>query len=44
MVDNLGRWTPEPDYSAYPKEKWCDMDGESSYGYVLVNGGVLQRI
>lgn len=26
MVDNLGRWTPEPDYSTYPKEKWCDMD------------------
>lgn len=26
MVDWFGRWTPESDYSTYPKEKWCDMD------------------
>ena len=26
MVDNMGHWTPEVDYSMYPKEKWCDMD------------------
>ena len=26
MVDNFGRWTEEKDYSAYPKEKWCDYD------------------
>ena len=26
MVDTLGRWTEEEDYSTYPKEKWCDYD------------------
>lgn len=26
MIDNYGRWTPEEDYSTYPREKWCDMD------------------
>ena len=26
MVDTYGRWTEEPDYSTYPKEKWCDYD------------------
>lgn len=26
MVNNLGQWTEEKDYSAYPKEKWCDYD------------------
>ena len=26
MVDNLGRWTEEKDYSTYPREKWCDYD------------------
>jgi hypothetical protein len=26
MVDYYGRWTPEEDYTNYPKEKWCDMD------------------
>jgi len=26
MVDLLGRWHEEEDYSTYPKEKWCDYD------------------
>ena len=26
MVDFLGRWTEEKDYSTYPKEKWCAYD------------------
>lgn len=26
MVDYLGRWYEEKDYSTYPKEKWCDYD------------------
>lgn len=26
MVNNLGQWTEEKDYSTYPKEKWCDYD------------------
>lgn len=26
MVNNLGQWTEEKDYSIYPKEKWCDYD------------------
>lgn len=26
MVDVYGRWYEEPDYSVYPKEKWCDYD------------------
>lgn len=26
MVDTWGNWTEEKDYSAYPKEKWCDYD------------------
>lgn len=26
MVDTLGRWTEEPDYSTYPEEKMCDYD------------------
>ena len=26
MVDQFGRWHEEKDYSAYPKEKWCDYD------------------
>jgi hypothetical protein len=26
MIDNYGHWTPEEDYSTYPREKWCDMD------------------
>lgn len=26
MVDWLGRWCEEEDYSKYPKEKWCDYD------------------
>lgn len=26
MMDNLGRWIEEKDYSTYPKEKWCDYD------------------
>lgn len=26
MVDGLGRWTEEKDYSTYPIEKWCDYD------------------
>lgn len=26
MVDTYGRWYEEPDYSTYPKEKWCDYD------------------
>lgn len=30
MVDLLGRWTPENDYSTFPKEKWCDMDRVAS--------------
>jgi hypothetical protein len=31
MVDTYGRWTPEADYSAYPKEKWCDLDRVADY-------------
>lgn len=26
MVNNLGQWFEEADYSKYPKEKWCDYD------------------
>ena len=26
MVNNLGVWTAEEDYSVYPKAKWCDCD------------------
>lgn len=26
MINNLGQWKEEKDYSTYPKEKWCDMD------------------
>lgn len=26
MVDTYGRWHEEKDYSAYPKEEWCDYD------------------
>lgn len=26
MIDNLGQWKPNNDYSNYSKEKWCDMD------------------
>lgn len=26
MVDWFGNWTAEKDYSAYPKDKWCDYD------------------
>ena len=27
MVDQwTGKWYPEDDYNAYPKEKWCDLD------------------
>lgn len=26
MVDNMGNWTAEKDYTNYPKEKMCDMD------------------
>lgn len=26
MVNNLGQWIEEKDYSTYPKEKWCDYD------------------
>lgn len=26
MVNNLGQWTEEKNYSTYPKEKWCDYD------------------
>lgn len=26
MVNGYGQWTPEDDYSKYPKEKWCDYD------------------
>ncbi len=31
MVDWLGRWTEEKDYSTYPPEKWCDMDRVANY-------------
>jgi hypothetical protein len=31
MVDHLGRWTAEQNYSTYPKEKWCDMDHVANY-------------
>lgn len=38
MIDWAGRWTPEDDYSQYPKEKWCDFDRVADYvvkqGYV----------
>lgn len=26
MVTGTGKWIEEKDYSAYPKEKWCDYD------------------
>lgn len=26
MIDNLGRWIEEKDYSTFPKDKWCDCD------------------
>ncbi len=26
MVNNLGQWIEERDYTTYPKEKWCDYD------------------
>lgn len=26
MVDYMERWTPEKDYSKYPKNKWCKYD------------------
>lgn len=26
MVNNLGQWIEETDYSKFPKEKWCDYD------------------
>lgn len=31
MVDNLGRWIPEEEYSNYPREQWCDMDVVANY-------------
>ena len=31
MVDQYGRWTPEPDYTTFPKHKWCDMDYVMDY-------------
>lgn len=38
MVDWSDRWTPEDDYSQYPKEKWCDLDMVADFvvkqGYV----------
>lgn len=40
MVDTYGRWTPETDYSTYPKEKWCDMD--RAYQIVLESGYEVQ--
>ena len=26
MVDSFGNWHEEPNYSKYPREKWCDYD------------------
>lgn len=26
MVDNMGNWTEEKDYTIYPEEKWCMYD------------------
>jgi len=31
MVNNLGQWAEEKDYSTYPKGKWCDMDYVADY-------------
>lgn len=31
MVNTWGQWTEEKDYSAYPKEKWCDLDYVANY-------------
>lgn len=31
MINNLGQWTEEKDYSIYPKEKWCDYDTMANY-------------
>jgi hypothetical protein len=31
MVNSVGVWIPEIDYSIYPKEKWCDMDYVANY-------------
>lgn len=26
MINNLGQWKEEKDYSTYPKKKWCTYD------------------
>ena len=26
MVNNIGQWTAEKDYSTFPIEQWCDWD------------------
>lgn len=41
MVDTYGRWTPEANYSTYPKEKWCDMG--YAYQIILDSGYKVQQ-
>ena len=31
MINNLGQWIEEKDYTTYPKEKWCDYDTIANY-------------
>lgn len=31
MVNNMGQWTPEADYTNYPQEKMCFMDRLANY-------------
>lgn len=31
MVNQLGQWTEEKDYSTYPKGQWCDYDTMANY-------------
>ena len=26
MINNLGQWEENKDYSTYPEKEWCDMD------------------
>ena len=26
MINHLGQWEENEDYSTYPQEEWCDMD------------------